>query len=102
MNGRARGSMRRWSERSSRRSPASGSGVPAVGLETIEIAIAGGAAVLAVEAGRVVALDREALVRAADAANVALVGVAGEGGARAVPPGADGGVGARPEPPNSR
>ena len=90
--------------------------VPAVGLETIEIAIAGGAAVLAVEAGRVVALDRGALVRAADAANVALVGVAhGEGGARAAPPGADGGFGARaappgadggfggrPEPPNSR
>ena len=50
--------------------------VPAVGLETLDAAIAGGATVLAVEAGRVVALDREALVRAADAANVALVGIA--------------------------
>ena len=50
--------------------------VPAVGLETLEVAVAGGAAVLAVEAGRVVALDRDALVRAADAGNVAVVGVA--------------------------
>jgi DUF1009 family protein len=49
--------------------------VPAVGLETLETAIAGGAAVLAVEAGRVVALDRQAAVRLADAANLALVGV---------------------------
>ena len=77
--------------------------VPTVGLETIEIVIAGGAAVLAVEAGRVLALDREALVRAADAANVALVGVAeSEEGARDAAPRADGGLGGRPEPPNSR
>src|SRR5207245_1806396 len=44
--------------------------VPAIGLETLRVAIAGGAAVLAVEAGRVVALDGDALVREADAANV--------------------------------
>jgi len=49
-------------------------GVPAIGLETIETAIAGGASVLAVETGRVVAIDRDALVRAADAANLSLVG----------------------------
>ena len=49
--------------------------VPAVGLETVETAIAGGAAVLAVEAGRVVVLDRGAIARAADAAGLALVGV---------------------------
>ena len=50
--------------------------VPAIGLETLETAVAGGAAVLAVEAARVVAIDRAALVAAADAAGVALVGVA--------------------------
>lgn len=49
--------------------------VPAVGLETLHAAIEGGAAVLAVEAGRVVALDGEALVREANGADVALVGI---------------------------
>jgi DUF1009 family protein len=49
--------------------------VPAIGLETLRAAVAGGAAVLAVEAGRVVALDREHLVREADAAGLALVGI---------------------------
>ena len=49
--------------------------VPAVGLETIEAAIAGGAAAVAVEAGRVVILDRDAVTRAADAAGLALVGI---------------------------
>jgi len=49
--------------------------VPGVGLETVRTAAAGGAAVLAVQAGRVVVLDREALVREADAAGLALVGV---------------------------
>jgi DUF1009 family protein len=48
--------------------------VPAIGLDTLRTAIDGGAAVVAVEAGRVVALDREALVREADAAGVALIG----------------------------
>jgi DUF1009 family protein len=50
--------------------------VPAVGLETVRAAVAGQAAVLAVEAERVVVLDREAIVREADAAGLALVGVA--------------------------
>lgn len=49
--------------------------VPAIGLETVEAAVAGGAAVLAVEAGRVVVLDHEAMARAANAATLALVGV---------------------------
>ena len=48
--------------------------VPAVGLETVETAIAGGAAVLAVEAARVVVLDRDAIARKADEAGLALVG----------------------------
>jgi hypothetical protein len=48
---------------------------PAVGLETVEAAIAGGASALAVEAGRVLCLDREAVRRRADAAGIALVSV---------------------------
>ncbi len=51
--------------------------VPAVGLETVRTAVTGGAAVLAVEAGRVVVLDRDAIVREADAGGLALVGVNG-------------------------
>lgn len=46
---------------------------PAIGLETMEAAAAGGATALAVEAGRVLCLDREALGRRADAAGIALV-----------------------------
>jgi DUF1009 family protein len=80
--------------------------VPAVGLETVETAVAGGAAVLAVEAGRVVVLDRETTARAADAAGLALIGVAGDAeggrGGRGVAGDAEGGLGGRPEPPNSR
>jgi hypothetical protein len=49
--------------------------VPAIGLETVEAAIAGGVTVLAVEAGRVVVLDRDAITRAADRAGLALFGV---------------------------
>ena len=49
--------------------------VPTIGLETVRAAIAGRAAVMAVEAGRVVVLDRAAIVREADAAGLALVGV---------------------------
>ena len=49
--------------------------VPAIGLETVEAAIAGGVAVLAVEAGRVVVLDRDAITHAADEAGLALLGV---------------------------
>lgn len=49
--------------------------VPAIGLETVEAAVRGGVAVIAVEAGRVVVLDRAAVTKAADAAGLALVGV---------------------------
>jgi DUF1009 family protein len=49
--------------------------MPTVGPETIEIAAAGGAAVIALEAGRVLILDREACLRVADGAGMALVGV---------------------------
>jgi hypothetical protein len=48
---------------------------PAVGPETIAAAADGEAAVLGVEAGRVMMLEREATVRAADAAGLALVSV---------------------------
>lgn len=48
---------------------------PAIGPETIAAAAAGGAAALAIEAGRVMILDRETTVRAADQAGMALVGV---------------------------
>jgi hypothetical protein len=46
---------------------------PAIGPETLDAAAAGGATALAVEAGRVLLLDREAMVRRADAAGIALV-----------------------------
>jgi DUF1009 family protein len=49
--------------------------VPAVGLETLEAARAGGVAVLAVESDRVAVLDREAVVEAADAAGIAVIAV---------------------------
>jgi hypothetical protein len=48
---------------------------PAIGVDTMAAAGAGRAAVLAVEAGRVLILDRAATLRAADAAGVALVSV---------------------------
>ncbi len=48
---------------------------PTVGPETMEAAAAGGAAVVAVEAGRVLILERAATVRLADAAGIALVSV---------------------------
>jgi hypothetical protein len=48
---------------------------PVIGEETVAVAAAGRAAVLAVEAGRVLVLDREATARAADAAGLALVGM---------------------------
>jgi len=46
---------------------------PAIGAETLEAAAAGGASALAIEAGRVLILDRETTVRRADAAGLALV-----------------------------
>jgi DUF1009 family protein len=48
--------------------------MPTVGPETIEVAAAGGAAVVALEAGRVLILDRAACLRVADGAGMALVG----------------------------
>jgi DUF1009 family protein len=48
---------------------------PGVGPETIEVAAAGGAAVLAVEAERVLVLDRDECLRIANQAGMALVGV---------------------------
>ena len=51
--------------------------VPAVGLATVRALAAGGGALLAVEAGRTLLLEREAMVREADAAGIALLGVDG-------------------------
>lgn len=51
---------------------------PTVGPETLDAAVAGGAAVVAVEAGRVLILEREATTRLADEAGIALVSVAAE------------------------
>lgn len=48
---------------------------PAIGPETLAVAAAGGAAVVAVEAARVLILDRATTVARAEAAGVALVGV---------------------------
>ncbi|MBI1847280.1 MAG: UDP-2,3-diacylglucosamine diphosphatase LpxI [Candidatus Rokubacteria bacterium] len=48
---------------------------PAIGPDTIQAAADGQAAVVAVEAGRVLLVDREATIAAADRAGVALVGV---------------------------
>jgi DUF1009 family protein len=53
--------------------------VPGIGLETVRAAVSGGAAAIAVEAGRVVVLDREAIIREADAAGLALVGIEDRG-----------------------
>lgn len=48
---------------------------PTIGPESVEAAAAGAAGVVAVEAGRVLLLDRDESVRRADAAGLALVGV---------------------------
>jgi DUF1009 family protein len=50
--------------------------LPAIGPETARVLIAASVAALAFEAGRTVVLDRDALVEAADAHGIALVGVA--------------------------
>lgn len=52
---------------------------PVVGLETVAAAAEGRAAVIAVEAGRVLVLEADATVGAADAAGIALVSVDGSG-----------------------
>lgn len=53
--------------------------VPAIGPSTIAVAAAGEAAVLAVERGRVMLVDRIEVARRAQAAGIALVGVDGDG-----------------------
>ena len=49
--------------------------VPGVGMETLEVARAGGATVLAIESDRVAVLDRDAVVAAAEAAGIAVSAV---------------------------
>jgi DUF1009 family protein len=51
--------------------------IPAVGLESLEAAIEGGATAVAIEAGRVLILEREATIARADAAGIALVSTDG-------------------------
>ena len=51
--------------------------VPTVGLATVRALAAGRAALLAVEAGRTLLLEREAMLREADAAGIAVLGVDG-------------------------
>ena len=53
--------------------------VPGIGLETVQAALKGEASVIAVEAGRVFVLDREAIIREADAAGLALIGIEARG-----------------------
>jgi UDP-2,3-diacylglucosamine hydrolase len=54
--------------------------MPTVGPETVEAAAEGGAAVVALEAGRVFVLDRATTTRRADAAGIALVSTRAAGG----------------------
>lgn len=54
--------------------------VPAVGPSTIEVMREVGSTVLALEAGRTLMIDREALVAAADAAGIAVVALTDPGG----------------------
>ena len=53
--------------------------LPAIGLGTLEVAALSGVRVVAIEAGRTVVLDREAVVARADALGIALIGVPAEG-----------------------
>lgn len=53
--------------------------VPAVGPQTVRVCAASGIAVLALEAGRTILLEREAFLEAAEAAGLAVVGVRGDG-----------------------
>jgi DUF1009 family protein len=52
--------------------------LPAVGPRTIEVMASVKASVLAVEAGRTVMLDRDDLVRQAERAGIAVVGIAAD------------------------
>jgi DUF1009 family protein len=61
--------------------------VPSVGRRTAEAMIEARCAVLAVEAGRTLVLDREALVALADAHGIAVVGVTEPGAAPSLPRG---------------
>jgi DUF1009 family protein len=49
--------------------------VPAVGMTTIEVMREVDARVLALEAGRTIMIDRDEMIRAADAAGIAIVAV---------------------------
>jgi hypothetical protein len=55
--------------------------VPTVGAATLRLCVEGGAAALAVEAGRVLLLDRPAVAAEAARAGISVVGVSGEPGA---------------------
>jgi UDP-2,3-diacylglucosamine hydrolase len=55
---------------------------PTIGAATLARCVEGGAAALALEAGRVVLLDREAIARLADQAGISVVGVGGDVEAR--------------------
>ncbi|MEM1445611.1 MAG: UDP-2,3-diacylglucosamine diphosphatase LpxI [Planctomycetota bacterium] len=52
--------------------------VPTVGVQTIEKLAAAGAVCLALEAGRVILVDKPAVLKAADDAGIAVVGVTGD------------------------
>jgi DUF1009 family protein len=52
---------------------------PAIGPDTVEAAAAGGATAMAIEAGRVLVLEREATIQRADAAGIALVSAEASG-----------------------
>jgi DUF1009 family protein len=55
--------------------------VPVVGMQTLENMRQAGAAVLAVEAGMVLMVEKEAMIALADSAGIAVVGVRGPGAA---------------------
>jgi DUF1009 family protein len=49
--------------------------LPAIGPETVKNAVAAGIGLIAVEAGRTILIDREAIIAAADAAQISIVGI---------------------------
>ena len=59
--------------------------VPTVGADTLATLIEGGAGALAVEAGRTVVLDRDAIARTADQQGISIVGIDPERPAWEVP-----------------
>jgi len=50
--------------------------VPVIGMATVEAMMRAGASCLSVEAGRTLLFDREALLKRADEAGIAIVGTA--------------------------